>query len=81
MLKLIYCSLKKGIIFIKYLDFIDIFQKWLALELIKNSSIKSYTINLEVSKYLFYNPFYNLKYLELKTSNIYIKIDLKNSFI
>lgn len=73
---------KKIIILAKYLNFIDIFSKKLALKLLKISNINKYVIYLEPDKQLFYKLIYNLKsFMKLKTLKTYIKINLINNFI
>lgn len=73
--------IKKVSILAKYIDYIDVFSKKLAMKLFKCLNISKYTINLEFDKQLLYRLIYSLKLVEFKNFKIYIKINLANNFI
>ena len=68
-------------VFIKYIDFTDIFSLDLASKLPKHIGINDYTIKLVNSRQLLYEPIYSLGPMKLKTLKAYIKINLANRFI
>lgn len=72
---------EKIIVLDKYLDFINILLKKLAIKLFEHFAINKHLINPEPGKQLFYNPIYSLGLLELKILKIYIKIKLATYFI
>lgn len=67
-------------ILIKYLDFTNIFSEKFAMVLPKYTKINKYDIDLKENKLLLYGFIYNLRLVELKTINTYIKTNLNNSF-
>ena len=68
-------------ILIKYLDFSDIFLKEKAFILPATTNLNQYAIKLQKSQQLFYRSIYSLGPIELKTLEIYIKLNLTNGFI
>lgn len=72
---------KKVTNLVKYLDFVNVFSKRLAIELSKLSKINKHLINLEPDKQLLYSSIYNLRLVKLKIFKTYIKINLAKSFI
>lgn len=70
---------KKIIMPAKYLNFINILSKKLAIELPKYFNINKHLINLKFDKLLSYKLIYNLKLVELKIFEICIKTSLINS--
>ena len=73
--------MKKVIIPTEYLELINMFLEKLVADLSKYLNIIIYAIKLKKDKQLFYKSIYKLRYLELKTVKIYIKINLANDFI
>ena len=51
------------------------------MELLKNTSINKYAIQLEEDKQPLYKPIYSLKPVELETLKTYIKTHFKTGFI
>lgn len=72
---------KEVIILNKYLEFIDVFSKKLALELFKYFTIYEYLIELKLGKQLSYSSIYSLRRRKLEILKTNIKTNLANSFI
>ena len=65
----------------KYFDFVDIFFLELASKFLEHIEINNYAIKLVHDWQPLYEPIYSLGPVELKTLQIYIEINLANSFI
>lgn len=65
----------------KYLDFIKVFLKKVAIKLFKHFDINNHSINPKPGKQLHYQPIYNLRQVKLKILKTYIEIKLANVFI
>lgn len=76
-------KVKKALITVstKYLDFINVFSKKLAIVLLKHIKINTYSIDLEENKQPLYRYIYSLGLVELKTLKTNIGTNLGNSFI
>lgn len=72
---------KEVIIVAKYLDFIHVFLRKLAIKLFKCSIINIYLIDVELDKQLLYSPIYSSEFAKLQTFKTYIKTNLTNGFI
>lgn len=68
-------------IFLKYLDYTNIFLFNLMIKLPKNTTINKHLIKLVKDKQLLYKTIYSLKLVELRTLKTYIKNYLKTRFI
>ena len=68
-------------VLVKYLDFLDIFFKELAVELLKYLGINKYIIDLKKGNQLLYKLIYSLQLVELEILKTYIKTNLANGFI
>lgn len=68
-------------ILLEYTNFTKILSLVLVIELIEHTRINNHIIKLINSKQLLYKPIYNLKLVELKTLETYIKANLVNGFI
>ena len=51
------------------------------MELLENTGVNEYAIEMVKRKQLFYGPIYALSLMELETLKIYIKTHLKTGFI
>lgn len=72
---------KKVNILIKYLDFVDVLLKKFAVKLFEHFNINKHLINLEPDIQSLYEPFYNLRPVELEILKTYIKTNFVNNFI
>ena len=68
-------------IFLEYSDYADVFSFDLAMELLENTCINEYAIELVRSKQPSYGPIYSLSQVELETLKTYIETHLKTGFI
>ena len=66
---------EKVIILIRYLNFVNMLYKKLALKLFIYSTINEYAITLEKSRQLYYRTIYSLNIIKLETFRTYIKIN------
>lgn len=65
----------------KYSNYADIFYFNLAMNLLENTKINRYIIELIDSKKIFYEPIYTLSLVNFETLKIYIKNHLKIGYI
>ena len=65
----------------EYSDYSNVFSAKNVAKLPKNTGINEFTIKLEESKQLFFEPIYSLKPVKLETIKTNIEINLANSFI
>ena len=65
----------------EYSDYANIFSTDLAIELLENTNINKYAIELIEGKKLPYGPIYAINLVELETLKTYIKTYLKIEFI
>ena len=65
----------------EYSNHSDVFSAETAAELLKNTKMNEYAIELEESKQPPFGPIYSLGPIELETLKIYIEINLANGFI
>lgn len=65
----------------KYFDYADVFSIDLAMELLENTSINEYIIELIEGKQQLYGPIYTLSLVKLESLKAYIKTYLKTRFI
>lgn len=65
----------------KYIDYADIFLFNLVIELLKNTNINQYAIELVKNKHLLYGFIYTSSLVELQTLKAYIKTYPKTGFI
>ena len=65
----------------KYADYADIFSFDLAMELLENTGINKYAIELQEGKQLSCELIYSLRPVKLETLKTYIKTHLKTGFI
>lgn len=72
---------KKAIIPVKYLDFVYLFSKKLAAELLKCSDMNKHSIIIDPDEQTLYRPIYSLDLVELAILKAYIKTNLVNNFI
>ena len=73
--------IKKVTILAKYIDFVNVFSKKLAIKLSKYLYINKYAINPEKDKQLIYKLIYSLELIKLESFKTYFKTNLANSFI
>lgn len=71
---------KKLTILVKYLDYLDIFSKKLAVKLPKRFIINKHLIDLKLEKQPLYGSIYSLESIELETLKTHIKTNLANGF-
>ena len=65
----------------EYSNYSNVFSVEYVAELLKNTRINEYTIELEEGKQLSFGPIYSLGPIELEILKTYIKTNLANSFI
>lgn len=65
----------------KYSNYVNVFLKKLAIELLKRFNINKYLINLKSDQQPPHIPIYGLGKIELKILKFYIEINLANDFI
>lgn len=65
----------------EYSNYSNIFLVKNKVELLENSKINEFIIELKESKQLLFESIYSLEPIELEILKIYIKINLANSFI
>ena len=65
----------------EYSDYSNVFLAEYIAELLENTGINKYAIELEKDKQLLFGPIYSLGPVELETLKTYIKTNLANSFI
>ncbi len=65
----------------KYSDYAGVFSSELAMELLENTGMNKYTIELIKEKQPPYGPIYALSLVELETLKVYIETHLKTGFI
>ena len=65
----------------KYFNYSNIFLAENVAKLPENTRINNYTIKLDKSKQLLFDPIYSLRLVELNTIKTYIKTNLTNNFI
>lgn len=65
----------------KYIEYVDKFPKKAITKLLEYTRINDHLTNLEKGKQPSYRPIYSLGLVKLKILKIYIKDNLKNSFI
>ena len=65
----------------EFADYAEIFSYYLAMELLENTGINEYAIELQDSKQPPYGLIYSLGTVELETLKTYIKTYLKTGFI
>lgn len=68
-------------VFEKYEEYIDVFSKEVAADLLEYIRINDPPIDLKKDKQLFYKLIYRLGLVKLETLKTYITNNLKNSFI
>ena len=65
----------------EYSDYSNVFSAKYAVELLDNTGMNEYAIQLEENKHPVFGLIYSLKPVELENLKTYIKINLANSFI
>lgn len=65
----------------KYIDYTHVFSSDLVMKLSEDTSINKYAMKLVKSKQLSYGSIYGFSFIELETLKIYIKTQMKTSFI
>ena len=65
----------------EYSDYNNVFSAEYLVELLENTGINEYTIELEQGKQPLYRSIYSLELIELETLKTYIKTNLVNGFI